>query len=81
MITHKKKRPGKYDIITRVINECQAIKIQYVIGAGKRRKIWLDLQTAHSIKRLIDAAPPENKTKIENMPWDRLCSIAWDTQS
>ena len=71
------KRLSKLDIIKRVVEEQQCVKISMVIGVSKRRMVWLDIQTANLLLKVFERAPMENKTKLEALPWDRLVSLGW----
>lgn len=70
------KKLKKLQIIEKVVTEHQAVKISMLLGTT-RKKIWLDAQTANLLLKLFKAAPSENKEKLEALPWDRLCNLAW----
>jgi len=81
-ITHRniimktRKKSTKLDIIKRVVEEKQYTKIKMFVGT-KSKTVILDFTTANQLLRLFTNAPQENIDKINQLPWDRLCSMAW----
>lgn len=71
------KRMSKYEIVARVVEESQAVKISIVLG-NKRRMIWLDMQTANVLKMMFEKASMENRTKLERLSWDKLVNMGWE---
>ncbi len=71
------KRLSKLEIIKRCVNDHQAEKISIHLGAGKVKKIWLDVQTANGLLQLFNNAAQYNISKLELLPWDRLCNLLW----
>lgn len=74
---NKTKRRSKLEIIKSVVENQQATKIRMVLGTGKSRTILLDYQTANLLLKVLNEAPPENLAKLQQLPWDRLCNLAW----
>jgi peptidyl-tRNA hydrolase len=67
---------SKLDIIKSVVSDHQYTKISMLLGTT-RKKVILDVQTANLLLKLFQNAPQENISKLEALPWDRLCNLAW----
>lgn len=70
------RRRTKLEIVRQVVEERQYTKIKMLVG-GKARSVILDMTTANKILMLFTNAPLANIEKINALPWDRLCNMAW----
>lgn len=66
----------KYEIVSRIVNDCQAEKIMMELG-GKRRKVLMDAVTANRIKQVFEAVTEEKRAKLEKLGWEKLVAFAW----
>lgn len=66
----------KLDIINEIINEGQYKKISFLVN-GKRKTTILDGTTAHMLKAVFNAVPPEKQAILNKAHWLKLVDFGW----